>query len=79
MKFNDEQIRKAMACKSVDELLELAKAEGVELAKDEAEKFFAQIGKQDLDLEDLNNVAGGAGCAAYLCGADCNSPYKNEN
>ena len=78
MKFNDEQIRKAMACKSVDELLELAKAEGVELAKDEAEKFFAQIGKQDLALEDLSTVAGGA-CAGYMCGADCNGPYKNEN
>lgn len=64
MQFNDEQIKKAMACKNVDELLELAKTEGIELAKEEAEKFFAQIGSQALDLKNLNDVAGG------VCGAD---------
>ena len=32
-----EQIQKAMACKTVEELMELAKAEGVELTKEEAE------------------------------------------
>ena len=60
MQFNDEQIKKAMACKNVDELLELAKAEGIELAKEEAEEFFTQIGSQALGIEDLNGVAGGA-------------------
>ena len=29
-----EQIQKAMACESVEELMELAKAEGVELTKE---------------------------------------------
>ena len=32
-----EQIEKAMECKTADELLELAKAEGIEMTKDEAE------------------------------------------
>ena len=32
-----EQIQKAMACESVEELIELAKSEGIELTKEEAE------------------------------------------
>ena len=68
MKFTKEQIEKAAACKSVDELLALAKAEGIELAKEEAEKFFAQLGGNALNLDDISDVAGG--CFANLCGAD---------
>ena len=37
MQFTEEQIKKAAACGSADELLELAKAEGFELTKEEAE------------------------------------------
>ena len=56
MKFNNEQIKKAMACKSVDELIALAKAEGIELAKDEAEKYFEALKNQDLKLSIINEV-----------------------
>lgn len=73
MKLNTEQIRRAMACKSVDELLALAKAEGVELARDEAEKYFAQFSEQSLKLEDLRAVTGGADCPGYMC-VDCQDP-----
>lgn len=37
MKITEEQIRKAMECKTADELLALAKAEGVELTREQAE------------------------------------------
>ena len=70
MKFNNEQIKKAMACKSVDELIALAKAEGIELAKDEAEKYFAALKNQDLKLYDLDAVTGCA-CAGEVCGVAC--------
>ena len=70
MKFTKEQIEKAASCKSVEELLALAKAEGIELAKDEAEKYFAQFQGDELNLDDVKNIAGGA-CAGYMCGADC--------
>ena len=70
MKFNNEQIKKAMACKSVDELIALAKTEGIELAKDEAEKYFAALKNQDLKLDDLDAVTGGA-CAGEVCGMNC--------
>jgi len=70
MKFNNEQIQKAMACKSVEELIELAKKEGIELAKDEAEKYFATLKNGDLKLDDLDAVTGGA-CAGDVCGVAC--------
>ena len=51
-----EQIQKAMACESVEELMELAKAEGVELTKEEAEAYMAEM--EDVEL--LTNVVIGA-------------------
>ena len=70
MNFTKEQIEKASACKSVEELIALAKAEGIELARAEAEKFFSQLQNGELNLDDVKNVAGGA-CAGKICGADC--------
>ena len=70
MKFTKEQIEKAAACKSVEELIALAKAEGVELVKEEAEKLFAQLQGSELNLDDVKNVAGGL-CTGEICGANC--------
>ena len=36
-----EQMEKAMGCKTVEELMAVAKAEGYELTKDEAEAYMA--------------------------------------
>ncbi|WP_022772409.1 hypothetical protein [Butyrivibrio sp. AE2015] len=69
MNFTKEQIEKAAKCKSVDELLELAKAEGIELAKDEAEKYFAQLSNGELSIDDMTDIAGGA-CGGNVC-AQC--------
>ena len=55
-----EQIAKAMACETVEELMALAKAEGVELTKEEAEAYMAEMEDVELDSEALKNVAGGA-------------------
>ena len=52
MKFTKEQIRKAMNCKTVDELLAYAKSEGVELSCEQAEEYIAQLGKRKLTDED---------------------------
>ena len=54
-----EQIQKAMACESVEDLMELAKAEGVELTKEEAEAHMAEMEDIELDEETLAKVAGG--------------------
>ena len=60
-----EMIEKAKAAKSAEELLELAKANGVEMTADEAATYFAQLNPKsgELDDDDLDAVAGGAsGC-----------------
>ena len=54
-----EQIRKAMACKTADELMALAKAEGFDLTKTEAEAYMAELADIELDEEMLKNAAGG--------------------
>lgn len=70
MKFTEEQLKKAAECKSVEELLELARTEGIELAKEEAEKFFASLKDEEINLDDVKKVAGGL-CAGEVCGANC--------
>ena len=57
-----ELIEKAKEAKSVEELMSLAKENGKELTKEEAEAYFAQLHKSgELSDEELDNVAGG-GC-----------------
>ena len=59
-----ELIAKAMTAKSADELLELAKANGVELTADEAATYFAQLNAKGAVFDDeLDGVSGGIlGC-----------------
>ena len=68
-----EQIQKAMACESVEELIELAKSEGIELTKEEAEAYMAEMVDVELDSDALKQVAGGL-CYSVGLGADqrCN-------
>ena len=68
-----EQIQKAMACESVEELIELAKSEGIELTKEEAEAYMAEMEDVELDSDALKQVAGGLWYSVGL-GADqrCN-------
>ena len=68
-----EQIQKAMACESVEELIELAKSEGIELTKEEAEAYMAEMEDVELDSDALKQVAGGM-CYSAGMGSDerCN-------
>ena len=68
-----EQIQKAMACESVEELIELAKTIGLELTKEEAEAYMAEMEDVELDSDALKQVAGGL-CYSVGLGADqrCN-------
>ena len=72
MPVNKNEIRKdmlakAMQCKTADELMELAKAEGFAITKDEAEAYFAELSDIELDAKTLKNVAGGGG----ICWENC--------
>lgn len=54
-----EQIAMAMTCETIEELMELAKAEGIELTKEEAKAYMAELEDFELDEDTLKNVAGG--------------------
>ena len=51
-----EMIEKAMECKTAGELIALAKAEGVEITKEEAEAYLAELGDVELDEAALKKV-----------------------
>ncbi len=57
--LTEEQVRKALACNTPEELVALAKAEGVELTK--AEAYLSEMADVDLDAEQIKQVAGGKG------------------
>ena len=62
MNISKELIEKAKTAKSAEELLEMAKAEHIELTEEQAAKAFAELNKMgELSDEELDNVAGG-GC-----------------
>ena len=69
MQISEEQIKKAVAAKSAEELLEMAKAEGLSLTEEEAEHYFEVLHADPADAEcielseeEQENVAGGSQC-----------------
>lgn len=54
-----ELIEKAQKCETPEQLIELAKTEGVELTKEQAEAYLAQLQDVELDGENLKKAAGG--------------------
>ncbi|MGN0813938.1 MAG: hypothetical protein ACI4MH_01745 [Candidatus Coproplasma sp.] len=60
MELTKELIQKAETAKTAEELLKLAKAEGVELSQEEAARYFSEFHKTgELSDDELDNVAGG--------------------
>ena len=57
-----EQIEKAMACETPEELIALAKEEGVELTLEQAKAYFEELENVELDEKALDKVAGGGTC-----------------
>ena len=65
-------MQKALKCKTADELMKAAKAEGYELTKNEAEAYMAEMADVELDEETLTKAAGG-GCYNLGCESRCDS------
>ena len=61
--FNQELLEKAKQTKSVEELLALAKENGMEMTEEQVNAYYAQLHKASGEMADdeLENVAGG-GC-----------------
>ena len=57
--ISKEMIAKAMQCKTAEDLIAYAKTEGVELTKDEAEAYMAELTDVELDGAALKKIAGG--------------------
>ena len=75
-KITKEMLAKAAKCQTADELIALAKAEGVEITMDEAQAYLAETENVELDSSTLEKIAGGD-CyeVGFGCATDCGG-YK---
>ena len=71
-KLTKEMLAKAANCNSADELIALAKTEGMEITKDEAEAYLAEMDNVELDNAVFDKVAGG-GCYSENNFEPCNN------
>ena len=71
-KLTKDMLAKAAKCETPEELIALAKAEGVEITMDEAQAYLAETENVELDSSTLEKVAGGA-CfeVEYGCSTNC--------
>ena len=65
-KITKEILEKASHCKTADQLVALAKDNGITLTKEEAEAYMAEMDNMELDEDALDNVAGGMCYSAGL-------------
>ena len=65
-KITKEMVAKALECKTVDELMALAKSEGFEITKAEAEAYLTELDDFELDEKALDKVAGGISYCDFL-------------
>ena len=56
-----EMVAKAMKCETAEDLIALAKAEGIDLTKEEAEAYMAELADVELDEEVLQSHMRGGG------------------
>ena len=59
-KITKEMLEKASQCETAEELITLAKTEGFEITKAEAEAYLAELENMELDSADLDKVAAGS-------------------
>jgi hypothetical protein len=71
-KITNEMLAKAAKCNSADELVALAKTEGMAITKAEAEAYLAEMDNVELDNAALDKVAGG-GCYSENNFEPCNN------
>ena len=58
-KITNDMLEKAAKCKTADELIALAKAEGMEITKAEAEAYLDELQNVELKDGELKHIAGG--------------------
>lgn len=81
IKYNElskELIEKAAACKSVEELLALARENDISITAEEAQAYLDEISSVELDLDSLDHVAGGSGCRECYLINNCPSNFQGD-
>ena len=68
--LSEEVIAKAMQCETPEQLVELAKSEGIELTVEEAQAYLDEMDDIELDSKQLKSVAGGW-CNDCPCDIEC--------
>ena len=77
--LTQEMITKAMQCKDADELIALAKSGGIEITKEEAEAYLAEMEDVELDSDTLAKVAGGRKGGGGGCYGKCQTQAPNPD
>ena len=77
-KITKEMLAKAAKCETADELIAMAKKEGIAISKAEAEAYLDELQNIELDINALDKVAGGGSydCSNKNC-SDRVLCYKN--
>ena len=72
-KLTKEMINKALHCNTAEELVALAKTENIEISREEAESYLAELDNVELDSKTLEKVAGGKSykCPGEVCTEHC--------
>ena len=65
-KVTKDMIQRAKQCKTAEELVALAKSEGIDITKEEAYAYLIELENFELDSLELVKVAGG-GCYMDTC------------
>ena len=60
-KLTKDMLEKAMKCQTADDLIALAKDNGIDITREEAESYLDELENMELDKETLDKVAGGDG------------------
>ncbi len=58
-KITKELLEKAMQCETAEDLITFAKTQGVEITKEEAEAYLDELSEMELEVGNLDNIAGG--------------------
>ena len=70
-----EMLEKAAKCKTAEELIALAKTEGIQITKAEAEAYLAELADAEMKPELLEKIAGGFHCGSYCLELEGESHY----
>ncbi|MBR4159155.1 MAG: hypothetical protein IKZ57_01950 [Spirochaetia bacterium] len=73
--FSKEQIAMAMKCETPEELVELAKANKIEITLEEAKAYLEELQDCELDIEELQDVAGGG---SFYCPNDSKTCHLHK-